>query len=174
MASGNISLLPATSYAEYDSPFLSPQPCHETRDNASNTPTPAPVEREMGCAQPAKAEADADADAPVKRGLTTRCPTIPVRPALAHRLNSHRLHVRAKAKLQRDRLLSGPMLDVYVGEDKRHWALHRNLLCHHSELLENELQGDNGKKKNSLELPDHDPAGFEVCRFNLYRGGPQC
>ncbi|PVH93864.1 hypothetical protein DM02DRAFT_211364 [Periconia macrospinosa] len=172
MASGNISLLPATSYAEYDSPFsLSPQPCHETRDSASDEVTTR-IEAEMQHALPAKGDADADpdADAPAKNALATRCPSIPVRPALAHRLNSHRLHVRAKAKLQRDRLLSGPMLDVYVGEDRRHWALHRNLLCHHSEILEAELQGDHGNKKNSLELPDHDPAGFELLVKWLYQG----
>lgn len=69
-------------------------------------------------------------------------------------------------------LLSGPMIDVYVGEAKRHWALHRNLLCHHSELLENELEGD-GKattRKETLELPDHDPAGFELLVKWLYQG----
>ena len=155
MASGNISLLPANSYAEYALPFPSPEPCHETRDDASDEGTPA-VETETLKSSLVKA------GAPAKGALATRCPDIPVRPALAHRLNSHRLHVRAKAKLQRDRLLSGPMIDVYVGKDRRHWALHRNLLCHHSELLDSELEGDHGKYKSSLELPDQDPAGFAV------------
>lgn len=64
------------------------------------------------------------------------------------------------------------MIDIYVGESKRHWALHRNLLCHHSETLENELLGDaNGNtRKDRLELPDHDPAGFELLVKWLYQG----
>ncbi|KAF2127552.1 hypothetical protein P153DRAFT_295266 [Dothidotthia symphoricarpi CBS 119687] len=95
---------------------------------------------------------------------SSRC--LAVRPALAHRLYSHRLHVRAKAKLHRDRLLSGPMIDIYVGAAKRRWTLHRNLLCHHSELLEAELEGDD----DTLDLPDHDPAGFELLVKWLYQG----
>jgi hypothetical protein len=106
----------------------------------------------------------ADDDAPRPRCLA-------VRPALAHRLYSHRLHVRAKAKLQRDRLLSGPMIDIYVGDARRRWTLHRNLLCHHSETLEAELEGTgNGDRKDALELPEHDPAGFELLVKWLYQG----
>lgn len=96
-----------------------------------------------------------------------------VRPALVNRLHSHQLHVRAKAKLQRDRLLSGPMIDVYVGEARRRWTLHRNLLCHHSEQLEAELEGTgpgDRDRKDALELPDHDPAGFELLVKWLYQG----
>ncbi|KAF2193065.1 hypothetical protein K469DRAFT_552368, partial [Zopfia rhizophila CBS 207.26] len=89
---------------------------------------------------------------------------------LALRIHSHHLHVRAKAKLQRDRLLSGPLVDVYIGESKRHWALHRNLLCHHSEQLESELQPEGKKKQEKLELRDHDPAGFELLVKWLYQG----
>ncbi|KAF2848716.1 hypothetical protein T440DRAFT_470057 [Plenodomus tracheiphilus IPT5] len=81
-------------------------------------------------------------------------------------------------------LLSGPMVDVYVGDGQRHWSLHRNLLCHHSERLEDELHGgdhggDQGSDRGSdhgsdqaakLELPDHDPAGFELLVKWLYQG----
>lgn len=67
-------------------------------------------------------------------------------------------------------LLSGPMIDIFVGGSKRHWALHRNLLCHHSELLESELYGDGKKKPERLDLPDHDPAGFELLVKWLYQG----
>lgn len=65
-------------------------------------------------------------------------------------------------------LLSGPMVDVFVGEAKRHWSLHRNLLCHHSERLEEELQADS--KAHTLELPNFDPAGFELLVKWLYQG----
>ncbi|KAH3905895.1 hypothetical protein HBI56_162460 [Parastagonospora nodorum] len=69
-------------------------------------------------------------------------------------------------------LLSGPMIDIYVGEAKRHWSLHRNLLCHHSEILETELEGDgNGsRRKDKLELYEYDPAGFELLVKWLYQG----
>ncbi|KAL5398121.1 hypothetical protein PMIN02_001694 [Paraphaeosphaeria minitans] len=67
-------------------------------------------------------------------------------------------------------LLSGRMIDIYVGEARRHWALHRSLLCHHSELLESELQGHGKQRKDSLDLPDHDPAGFELLVKWLYQG----
>lgn len=99
-------------------------------------------------------------------------PCIAVRPALTHRLYSQQLHVRAKAKLQRDRLLSGTMTDIYVGPERRHWSLHQNLLCHHSEALENEIFGatQGSNKKDRLDLPDHDPAGFELLVKWLYQG----
>ncbi|KAH6629436.1 hypothetical protein C7974DRAFT_186295 [Boeremia exigua] len=69
-------------------------------------------------------------------------------------------------------LLSGPMIDIYVGEARRRWTLHRSLLCHHSELLEAELEGsaDGGGRQDALELPAHDPAGFELLVKWLYQG----
>ncbi|KAH7385258.1 hypothetical protein DE146DRAFT_621966 [Phaeosphaeria sp. MPI-PUGE-AT-0046c] len=140
MATGSIGDVPAATFAEYV-------------DDPFLASPPAAVEHEeeVGAAP-------------------SRC--LAVRPGLAHRLYSHRLHVRAKAKLQRDRLLSGPMIDVYVGAARRHWALHRNLLCHHSERLEAELEGDGTttKRKETLELPAHDPAGFELLVKWLYQG----
>ncbi|KAH8725661.1 hypothetical protein GQ44DRAFT_796789 [Phaeosphaeriaceae sp. PMI808] len=142
MANGSIGDAPAGTFAEYvDDPFL---------------------ELPNGD----------DADASRSNSSHPQLPCLALRPGLAHRLYSHRLHVRAKAKLQRDRLLSGPMIDIYVGEGRRHWALHRNLLCHHSELLEAELEGDgkDTKRKDKLELPEHDPAGFELLVKWLYQG----
>lgn len=62
------------------------------------------------------------------------------------------------------------MIDIYVGAAKRHWALHRNLLCHHSELLEAELHGDGNKRLDRLDLLDYDPAGFELLVKWLYQG----
>jgi BTB/POZ domain len=81
--------------------------------------------------------------------------------------------VQEKAKSRRARLLSGPLVDIYVGESKRHWALHRNLLCHHSEHLASILfPSDETKKKaeNKLDLLDDDPAGFELLVKWLYQG----
>lgn len=160
MASGTVGDAPAATYAEYvhSSSLHSPDlGCDGASDVSSEPESRAP-----------DAANASDEDCLRLSLAAVRC--LPVRPQLAHRLNSHRLHVRAKAKLQRDRLLSGRMIDIYVGEAKRHWALHRNLLCHHSELLEQELQGDGKKKKDRLDLPDHDPAGFELLVKWLYQG----
>jgi len=76
-------------------------------------------------------------------------------------------------------LLSGPMVNIYVGEAKRRWSLHRNLLAYHSEYLQAELQQspDTTPKKGKgasdglrLDLPDDDPAGFELLVKWLYQG----
>lgn len=186
MANGNIGLVPAATFAEYvsdsflegagdgddgDSSGDSHGDSSSSSDgdgdgdghgNASAEPLLAAVDS-AGSNVP-----DAEADADARR---RRRPCLALRPGLAHRLNSHRLHVRAKAKLQRDRLLSGPMIDIYVGEARRRWTLHRNLLCHHSEQLEAELEGSSpGARKEALELPEHDPAGFELLVKWLYQG----
>ncbi|KAF1965813.1 hypothetical protein BU23DRAFT_560777 [Bimuria novae-zelandiae CBS 107.79] len=162
MASGTVGDVPAAIYAEYvpHSSFLdAPDDSYDVASDVSSDGE-----------SPASEDAYALHEARVHLSqAAARC--LPVRPALAHRLNSHRLHIRAKAKLQRDRLLSGRMIDVYVGEGRRHWALHRNLLCHHSERLEEELQGGDGKKRQErLDLPDYDPAGFELLVKWLYQG----
>ncbi|KAF2639431.1 hypothetical protein P280DRAFT_402545 [Massarina eburnea CBS 473.64] len=108
-----------------------------------------------------------EGDGPGRCLRIARCP--PARP-LVYRVDSHRVFIRALAKLQFNRLLSGPMLDIYVGEAKRHWSLHRNLLLHHSERLEKELHDNTGKKLHRLELLEYDPAGFELLVKWLYQG----
>jgi hypothetical protein len=135
MASGNIKDVPAATFAEY---VLTSFPeLHDGGDGASSASS-------GGEDSPLRAPEPPSPSLPLSPpSAATRC--LPVRPVL-------------------DRLLSGPMLDVYVGRARRHWALHRNLLCHHSERLEAELQGD------GLELPDHDPAGFELLVKWLYQG----
>jgi hypothetical protein len=163
MATGSIGDVPAATFAEYvNDPFLD----HSDGSGASES---SAVEQEEDLRDAPPAEASQ-----LRLAQRTESPArcLAVRPGLAHRLYSHRLHVRAKAKLQRDRLLSGPMIDIYVGEAKRHWSLHRNLLCHHSELLESELEGDGkaSKRKEKLELPEYDPAGFELLVKWLYQG----
>ena len=65
------------------------------------------------------------------------------------------------------------MIDIYVGESRRHWSLHRNLLCYHSTFFETELEGTPSKKleKNKkLELLEEDPAAFELLVKWLYQG----
>lgn len=181
MANGNIGLVPAATFAEYVSdPFFERAGSEDggDGDSASDSSSEGDSDDDGGASAAPRleeqvgAERDApDADACAQAHGALRRPCLALRPVLAHRLNSHRLHVRAKAKLQRDRLLSGPMIDIYVGEARRRWTLHRNLLCHHSEQLEAELEGSaDGDRKDALELPDHDPAGFELLVKWLYQG----
>jgi hypothetical protein len=78
-----------------------------------------------------------------------------------------------EAKTLWKRLLSGPTIDFYVGEERRHWSLHRNLLCHHSPYFESEFLADETSKpshRSEVELPDQDPVGFELLVKWLYRG----
>ena len=140
MANGNICDVPASSFAEYVPASLETPDQDHGHDGAYDTTSVADAASDIDFAAPMSS----NDNSPCALNSTRPCPAL--RPILAHRLYSQHLHVRAKAKLQRDRLLSGPMIDIFVGGSKRHWALHRNLLCHHSELLESELYGD-GKKK---------------------------
>ena len=151
MASGDVGDLPASTFAEYVPSHL--QLSSDAREGA------------FGSVSDGEPSTPYTLNAPPMRvpQRVASCPML--RPQLVHRLYSHNLHVRAKAKLQRDRLLSGPMIDIYVGESRRRWTLHRNLLCHHSESLEHELE-----ETKKLELPDHDPAGFELLVKWLYQG----
>ena len=65
------------------------------------------------------------------------------------------------------------MIDIYVGASKRHWALHRNLLCHHSRYFDEELtvNGEHKKvKSGKIELLEDDPRAFELLVMWLYQG----
>lgn len=80
-----------------------------------------------------------------------------------------------QAKTLHSRLLSGSLVTILVGKEKRPWTLHRNLLCHHSSYFETEFIGNEvpkGKKPgdNKLELLEDDPAGFELFVKWLYQG----
>lgn len=82
----------------------------------------------------------------------------------------------AHAKSLWKRLLSGPTVDFYIGPDKRHWSVHRNILCYHSPYFENEFLGHEVSKaakksgEQKLELPDEDPAGFALLLKWMYHG----
>ncbi len=63
------------------------------------------------------------------------------------------------------------MIDIYVGASKRHWALHRNLLCHHSTFFQDQFGEDEyAEKGGKLELLDDDPRAFELLVKWLYQG----
>ena len=69
-----------------------------------------------------------------------------------------------------DRLLSGSIMDVYVGKSKRHWSLHRELLCHHSTWFQKGSNNGNRKDEGKVELFDDDPRAFELLVKWLYQG----
>lgn len=63
------------------------------------------------------------------------------------------------------------MIDIYVGASKRHWALHRNILYHHSDYFEKEATSANTKTGNdTIELLDDDPTAFELLVKWIYQG----
>lgn len=71
------------------------------------------------------------------------------------------------------RLLSGSTMDIYVGKNRRHWSLHRNILCHHSTWFQKQIELRNvekGGKDISVELFDDDPRAFELLIKWLYQG----
>lgn len=70
----------------------------------------------------------------------------------------------------RSRLLSGPLMDIYVGESRRHWSLHHNLLCHHSTYFGEHNLEEGKKKGGKVELLDDDPRAFELLVKWLYQG----
>lgn len=180
MANGNISDAPATTFAEYvnestpapdsaSTTTLSKDGFEDSRSSVSDPTAESTSEQ----SQRKNRRVDV---AHVLGSMSYSEPDLkhPRRPPLTQRIHSHNLRVQANAYLQRARLLSGPLVDIYVGESKRHWALHRNLLCHHSEYLANELlpsPTDHKKKgETKLDLPEDDPAGFELLVKWLYQG----
>ena len=103
------------------------------------------------------------------------------RSSLLFRIYSHRLRMQSNAKSLRERLLSGPLVDVYVGESKKHWTLHRDLLFYHSNALQGAIQSNETPSKTKvkpatssenmhLELPDVEPSGFELFVKWIYQG----
>lgn len=62
------------------------------------------------------------------------------------------------------------MQDFQVGESKRRYSVHRNLLCHHSEALELELTGDGKKRPEVIDLGDYPVEAFELFLRWIYTG----
>lgn len=62
------------------------------------------------------------------------------------------------------------MIDIYVGESKRHWSIHRNIISHHSNILEQSIDAGPEFGARKIELLDEDPAAFELLVQWLYQG----
>ena len=69
--------------------------------------------------------------------------------------------------------MSGDLVTIYVGANRRQWSLHRNLLVHHSSYFDEEISinGEHKKfKDGQIELLDEDPGAFELLVKWLYQG----
>ena len=65
------------------------------------------------------------------------------------------------------------MVDVYVGEKRRRWTLHRNLLTYHAQAFDEGLPLNGEPKKardGHIELPGEDATAFELLVKWLYQG----
>lgn len=61
-------------------------------------------------------------------------------------------------------------MDIYVGASKRHWSIHRNLLCYHSTYFKDHIVEEDKQKAAVVELLDDDPRAFELLVKWLYQG----
>ncbi|PVH86916.1 hypothetical protein DL98DRAFT_582234 [Cadophora sp. DSE1049] len=72
------------------------------------------------------------------------------------------------------KLMSGPRVDVYVGKDKKHYSLPKDLLCYHSTYFDRCFNGEFKEAKESkLELLEDDVEDFEILLEYLLRGSLQ-
>ncbi|KAI9762830.1 MAG: hypothetical protein M4579_000183 [Chaenotheca gracillima] len=63
------------------------------------------------------------------------------------------------------------MVDVYVGPNKQHWRLHRELLRYVGRFFSRALSQDYREGQNSrIDFPEDDPEGFKLFVVWLYRG----
>lgn len=65
--------------------------------------------------------------------------------------------------------LSKPM-DTYVGQKRRQWSLHRNLLSHHSSWFQTHIKHEIRLRGGRIDLLDDDPEAFDLLVKWLYRG----
>ncbi|KAI9699791.1 MAG: vesicle coat component [Candelina mexicana] len=69
------------------------------------------------------------------------------------------------------RLFTNNMLHVYVGPNRKHWNLHRDLLCARSKYFKAALGGDFKEAQDkAISYPDEDPAVFGLFISWLYCG----
>lgn len=58
--------------------------------------------------------------------------------------------------------MSGPKVDIYVGQDRKHYSVPKDLLCYYSPYFDSCFNGDfKEAKEQKLELLDDDVEGFE-------------
>ncbi len=63
------------------------------------------------------------------------------------------------------------MVDLYVGSKRRHFRVHKKLLCYHSAFFDKAFEGKFKEgHEGMMYLPKDDPAAFEIFVNWLYRG----
>lgn len=71
------------------------------------------------------------------------------------------------------RLLSGPLLEITVGAERKSWHIHHNLLRHHSKYFDDDnlINGEEKRiRDGKVDLPEEDPSAFRVFVKWLYQG----
>ncbi|KAI4114990.1 MAG: hypothetical protein LQ345_004331 [Seirophora villosa] len=61
-------------------------------------------------------------------------------------------------------------MDLYVGQSRRHWCLHQDLLCYHTPYFQGSNGSNDKQKPGKIELLDEDPQAFELLVKWLYQG----
>lgn len=61
-------------------------------------------------------------------------------------------------------------MDIYVGQDKSHWCLHRDLLSYHTPYFQERAIGEGKHMTSKLELLEEDPQAFELFVKWVYQG----
>jgi hypothetical protein len=71
-------------------------------------------------------------------------------------------------------MISGPKVDLYVGEEKKHYNLPKPLLCHYSDYFDACFNGNFSEAQSQkLELPDDKVQEFEILLEYMLRGTTQ-
>ncbi|KAL9594782.1 MAG: hypothetical protein Q9219_006841 [cf. Caloplaca sp. 3 TL-2023] len=61
-------------------------------------------------------------------------------------------------------------MDFYVGQEKSHWSLHRDLLCYHTPYFQERCSGKGKERNGTVELEEEDPQAFQLFVKWLYQG----
>ncbi|KAL8952833.1 MAG: hypothetical protein Q9222_001268 [Ikaeria aurantiellina] len=61
-------------------------------------------------------------------------------------------------------------MDIYVGQKRRHWCLHQDLLCYHSPFFQGHAAMDTKSGTAKIELLEEDPQAFELLVKWIYQG----
>lgn len=61
-------------------------------------------------------------------------------------------------------------MDVYVGQSRQHWCLHRDLLCYHTPFFQGNTRDGKKQEGSKIELLEEDPQAFGLLVKWLYQG----
>lgn len=67
-------------------------------------------------------------------------------------------------------LLSGPLIDIYVGMSRQHWCLHQDLLSYHTPFFQKKNSDNEKQEHGAIDLLEEDPQAFELLIKWLYQG----